>query len=456
MDLEKIFNDQKTYYDTLMTRDVSLRIDAIKRVKLWIKDHMDLIEDALEKDLGKSRGESYMTEIGLTLEACTYTLKNIKKWVKKEKVKTPLHQFFSRSYTIYEPYGVTLIISPWNYPFLLAIEPLIGTIAAGNCAIVKPSEQAPHTSAIVAQLIDTCFDKGHAYCAEGGLEVSKELVNLPFDYIFFTGGKKAGKEIYMKAAETLTPVTLELGGKSPVILTDMIPMEIAAKRIIFGKFLNAGQTCIAPDYILIKDSMKAAFIDYADEYIKKFFGEHPLKSENLCKIINKDQFDRLKKLLENQDILIGGEVDEEHLKIAPTIVNDVDFDNPLMEEEIFGPILPLVEYNRIEEAIQYINSHDKPLALYLFSNDSYHANKILDLCSFGDACINDTVSHFATNTLPFGGVGASGIGYYHGKFTFETFSHRRSVLHKSTRIDLPFRYYPITDDKMKWIKRFLK
>lgn len=456
MDLEKIFNDQKTYYDTLMTRDVSLRIDAIKRVKLWIKDHMDLIEDALEKDLGKSRGESYMTEIGLTLEACTYTLKNIKKWVKKEKVKTPLHQFFSRSYTIYEPYGVTLIISPWNYPFLLAIEPLIGTIAAGNCAIVKPSEQTTHTSAIVAQLIDTCFDKGHAYCAEGGLEISKELVDLPFDYIFFTGGKKAGKEIYMKAAETLTPVTLELGGKSPAILTDMIPMEIAAKRIIFGKFLNAGQTCIAPDYILIKDSMKAAFIDYASEYIKKFFGEHPLESENLCKIINKDQFDRLKKLLENQDILIGGEVDEEHLKIAPTIVNDVDFDNPLMEEEIFGPILPLVEYNRIEEAIQYINSHDKPLALYLFSNDSYHANKILDLCSFGDACINDTVSHFATNTLPFGGVGASGIGYYHGKFTFETFSHRRSVLHKSTRIDLPFRYYPLTDDKMKWIKRFLK
>ena len=321
---------------------------------------------------------------------------------------------------------------------------------------MKPSEQTPHTSAIVAQLIDTCFDKGHAYCAEGGLEVSKELVNLPFDYIFFTGGKKAGKEIYMKAAETLTPVTLELGGKSPAILTDMIPMEIAAKRIIFGKFLNAGQTCIAPDYILIKDSMKAAFIDYASEYIKKFFGEHPLESENLCKIINKDQFDRLKKLLENQDILIGGEVDEEHLKIAPTIVNDVDFDNPLMEEEIFGPILPLVEYNRIEEAIQYINSHDKPLALYLFSNDSYHANKILDLCSFGDACINDTVSHFATNTLPFGGVGASGIGYYHGKFTFETFSHRRSVLHKSTRIDLPFRYYPLTDDKMKWIKRFLK
>ena len=416
MDLEKIFNDQKTYYDTLMTRDVSLRIDAIKRVKLWIKDHMDLIEDALEKDLGKSRGESYMTEIGLTLETCTYTLKNIKKWVKKEKVKTPLHHFFSRSYTIYEPYGVTLIISPWNYPFLLAIEPLIGTIAAGNCAIVKPSEQTPHTSAIVAQLIDTCFDKGHAYCVEGGLEVSKELVDLPFDYIFFTGGKKAGREIYMKAAETLTPVTLELG----------------------------------------KDTMKAAFIDYAAEYIKKFFGEHPLESENLCKIVNKEQFDRLKKLLENQDILIGGEVDEEHLKIAPTIVNDVDFDNPLMEEEIFGPILPLVEYNRIEEAIQYINSHDKPLALYLFSNDSYHANKILDLCSFGDACINDTVSHFATNTLPFGGVGASGIGYYHGKFTFETFSHRRSVLHKSTRIDLPFRYYPLTDDKMKWIKRFLK
>ena len=202
--------------------------------------------------------------------------------------------------------------------------------------------------------------------------------------------------------------------------------------------------------------MKAAFIDYAAEYIKKFFGEHPLESENLCKIVNKDQFDRLKKLLENQDILIGGEVDEEHLKIAPTIVDGVTFDNPLMEEEIFGPILPLVEYNRIEEAIQYINSQDKPLALYLFSNDSYHANKILDLCSFGDACINDTVSHFATNTLPFGGVGASGIGYYHGKFTFETFSHRRSVLHKSTRIDLPFRYYPLTDDKMKWIKRFLK
>ena len=456
MDITRICAMQRAYFEKGETKNVGFRIAQLKKLQVAIRAQEKLLLDALQADLGKSGFEGYMSEVGMVLEELAYMLRHVRRFARARAVPTPLAQGIAASRVLAKPYGNVLIMSPWNYPLLLTIGPLVDALAAGNTAVVKPSAYSPNVSHAIAKLLGDTFAPEYVAVIEGGRNENTALLEEKFDYIFFTGGKKAGKEIYMKAAETLTPVTLELGGKSPAILTDMIPMEIAAKRIIFGKFLNAGQTCVAPDYILIKDSMKAAFIDYADEYIKKFFGEHPLESENLCKIINKDQFDRLKKLLENQDILIGGEVDEEHLKIAPTIVNDVDFDNPLMEEEIFGPILPLVEYNRIEEAIQYINSHDKPLALYLFSNDSYHANKILDLCSFGDACINDTVSHFATNTLPFGGVGASGIGYYHGKFTFETFSHRRSVLHKSTRIDLPFRYYPLTDDKMKWIKRFLK
>lgn len=456
MTLQEQFDSQRTYYDTLMTRDVKFRMHALKRVKIWIKDHDDLIEEALKKDLGKCPEEAYMEEIGMALDNLTYTIKHVHKWAKKKRVRTPLHEFYSRSYTVYEPYGLTLVIAPWNYPFLLAVDPLVSSIAAGNCVILKPSEYAPETSKLLFQMVDTCFDKGHAIVVEGDDKVAKELTDLPFDYLFFTGSPVVGKKIYQKAAETLTPVTLELGGKSPCILTDMIPLEIAAKRIVFGKYLNAGQTCVAPDYIFIQEQMKAQFIDYVHKYIKEFYGEHPLESENLCRIINKKHFNRLKKLLKDQDIIIGGEMDEKTLKIAPTVVNDVDYDNPLMQEEIFGPIMPLVSYRAIEEVIEYINTHPKPLALYIFSNDSYHTDIILDKCSFGGGCVNDTLMHTANHYLPFGGVGTSGIGHYHGHASFKTFSHQRSILHKYTFMDMPFRYPPYNGKNMKIIKKLLK
>ena len=397
-----------------------------------------------------------MTEIGLTLEACTYTLKNIKKWVKKEKVKTPLHQFFSRSYTIYEPYGVTLIISPWNYPFLLAIEPLIGTIAAGNCAIVKPSEQTPHTSAIVAQLIDTCFDKGHAYCAEGGLEVSKELVNLPFDYIFFTGSQSVGKEVMRCASAHLTPITLELGGKSPCIVHKSANIKLAAKRIVFGKFLNCGQTCVAPDYIYCDSAVKDELVNELKKQIQKQYGRQPLKRKQYGKIINEKHFDRLLGLIDYKKVVVGGTANRSTLQIEPTIMDNVTFSDLVMQEEIFGPILPVLTYDFIDEAVDTIRSMAHPLALYIFTQDKCAAKSVIEKIGFGGGCINDTLIHLATSEMPFGGFGESGMGSYHGKTGFDTFTHYKSIVDKKTWIDLPIRYRPYQKWKKQLLHIFLK
>lgn len=456
MDIKQLVETQRHYFSTLETKNIQNRIKVIRSIQSWIIQHQDLIMEALKEDLNKDATESYMCEIGLVLSEISYQLKHIKKWAKNKKLWTPMAQFYGVSYETYEPYGVTLVMSPWNYPFMLSIEPAIGAIAAGNTVIIKPSAYAPHVSHIIKQMITEACNKQWVAVVEGGRAENTELLEQRFDYIFFTGSVNVGKLVMEKASRYLTPVTLELGGKSPCIVDDSHSLKLAAKRIAFGKFLNAGQTCVAPDYLLIKEELKDSFITALREVIQEFFGEQPLDNQQLVKIINQKHFDRLSHLLENQKIVIGGEYDKEHLKISPTVVDYVDGDNPLMQEEIFGPILPILTYHNIDEAIKFINQREKPLAFYIFSHQKSIQEKLLKSCSFGGGCINDTIIHLATSELGFGGVGHSGMGSYHGKKSFDTFSHTRSIVKKATWIDLPLRYYPYNSFKDKMIRFFVK
>lgn len=456
MEIKELVQTQRDFFMTHVTKDVEQRIKVIKSIQQWIINHQDEIIDALYKDLNKDATESYMCEIGLVLSELKYQLRHIKKWSQNRKVWTPLSQFYGLSYESHEPYGVTLIMSPWNYPFMLSIEPAIGAIAAGNTVIIKPSAYAPHVSHVIKKMItETCEQKWVAV-VEGGREENTELLQQRFDYIFFTGSVNVGKLVMEKASHFLTPVTLELGGKSPCIVDDEHSLKLAAKRVAFGKFLNAGQTCVAPDYLLIKEELKDSFINALKDVIVEFFGDSPIDHPQLVKIINQKHFERLNHLLENQDIVIGGNCDLESMKIAPTVVDHVDFDNPLMQEEIFGPILPILTYKTIDEAITFINQREKPLAFYIFSHQKHIQDQLLKSCSFGGGCINDTIIHLASNELGFGGVGHSGMGSYHGKRSFDTFTHTRSIVKKATWIDLPFRYYPYTSFKDKFIRMFLK
>lgn len=456
MNIHQIVENQRQFYKTNKTKDINYRKQTLKKIKEWMIHHESLILDALKKDLNKDAVEGYMCEIGLTLSELNYQLKHISRWSKKKYVLTPLAQFWGTSYESYEPYGVTLVMSPWNYPFMLSLEPAIGAIAAGNCVVIKPSAYAPHVSQVIYKMINETCDSRHVCVIEGGRSENTELLEQRFDYIFFTGSVSVGKLVMEKASRNLTPVTLELGGKSPCIVDDDKNLRLAAKRVAFGKFLNAGQTCVCPDYLLIRRDLKESFIQYMKEYIVDFFGENPLNNEQLVKIINRKHFDRLNGLLENQDIIIGGKSDLDTLKIEPTIVDNVKEDNLLMKEEIFGPILPIMTYDRLEDAIEYINSNEKPLAFYLFSSNKAVQKKLLNSCSFGGGCINDTIIHLASSRLGFGGVGNSGMGQYHGKKSFETFSHTRSIVKKATWIDLPMRYYPYNKFKEKLIKMFVK
>lgn len=456
MDITQLVTMQRQYFMTLETKNIQTRIKTIRNIKQWIIQNEDKIIDALKQDLNKDATESYMAEIGLVLSEINYQLRHIKRWTKNKKVWTPLAQFYGVSYETYEPYGVTLVMSPWNYPFMLSIEPAIGAIAAGNTVIIKPSAYAPHVSHVIKQMIeDTCHEK-YVAVVEGGRQENIALLEQRFDYIFFTGSVEVGKQVMAKASRYLTPVTLELGGKSPCIVDDQHSLRLAAKRIAFGKFLNAGQTCVAPDYLLIKEELKDEFIGYMKEIVIEFFGNHPLENNQLVKIINQKHFDRLSHLLENQNIVMGGMSSMETLKIEPTLVDHIDSENPLMQEEIFGPILPILTYHSINEAIEFINQREKPLAFYIFSSHKDIQNKLLESCSFGGGCINDTIIHLATSQLGFGGVGHSGMGSYHGKKSFETFSHMRSIVKKATWIDLPLRYYPYTSFKDKMIRFFEK
>lgn len=455
-DISKIIKEQRDFFNTNKTKDVNYRIEKLKRLKNKIIEKQEEICIALQKDLGKSSQESYMAEIGMVLEDLGYCIKHIKKWSKKEYHMSPIAQFPSSSFRIAEPYGITLIMSPWNYPFLLTIEPLVGAIAAGNCAVVKPSSSSVYTTKIMKKIIEEVFQSGYVDVLTMTNRESEELLNSKFDYIFYTGSARVGKIVMEHAAKNLTPVTLELGGKSPCIIDEKSNVKLAAKRIIFGKLLNSGQTCVAPDYVFVHKNIKSEFIEYCKKYKEQFVSEKPLEYKDYPKMINQRQFDRIVEIIKQSDVIFGGKYDEKTLKIEPTLVDNKSFDSKAMEDEIFGPVLPIIEFENIEEPINYINNNHKPLALYLFTNNKNLQNKILKEVAFGGGCINDTIIHLATTKMGFGGVGYSGMGEYHGKFSFQTFSHYKSIVKKSTLIDLPMRYHPYKKFNDSLIKFFMK
>jgi acyl-CoA reductase-like NAD-dependent aldehyde dehydrogenase len=399
--------------------------------------------------------EAYVSEIGLLLNEIDYMLNNLKSLVQPKKVRTPIVHFLAKSYIYEEPYGVVLIIGPWNYPFQLIISPLIGAIAAGNCSILKPSETSSYSSRIISGIIKDNFDKEFISVLEGGVEVTKSLLSMNFDYIFFTGDSNVGKIVMKAASKNLIPVTLELGGKCPCIVDKNINIEYTAKRIVWGKFFNAGQTCVAPDYLLVDNVVKQELISEMNNYIEKFYSKEPSKNPDYARIINIKQFKRLTKLLKEGNIVTGGKINEEELYIAPTIIDNISLNSKIMKNEILGPILPILDFDELKEAISIVNSKPKPLALYFFSRDKYKQNMIIKNTSSGGVCINDTVIHFATTHLPFGGVGQSGMGNYHGKASFNTFSHEKSILMKSFLFDINVRYPPYMN-KLKLLKRFLR
>lgn len=452
--IQALLSSQKEFFKSGRTLDVECRREYLQSLKSNILLMKDEILDALKSDLGKSYTESFMCEVGLTLSEITYLLKNLTKFTKPKRVKTPLTQFKSKSYIMPAPYGNVLIISPWNYPFLLSITPLCEAIAAGNTVILKPSNYSQQTSLVISKLIAQVFPKELVSVVLGGREENTSLLENKFDYIFFTGGKTVGKLVYETAAKNLTPVTLELGGKSPCIVDKSAKINLTAKRIVFGKFLNAGQTCVAPDYILVHQSVKDKLIEAIKREIKNQFG-NALENEDYGKIISNRHFNRVVGLIDNNKVIFGGNYLEDSLKIEPTIV-DATEDDAVMQEEIFGPILPVMTFVAIDEVIERVNKNPSPLALYIFASDKKVANKVVSRCRFGGGCINDVVIHLASHDLPFGGFGESGMGSYHGKFGFDTFSHKKSIVDKSLLIDLKMRYAPYNEKNKKIIEKFLK
>lgn len=452
----ELLNKHKGFFETGKTRDIDFRLTQLDKLKKAILKNENEILDSLNKDLGKSQFEGYTTEVGILLDSIGFAVKNLKKWSKAKRVKTPITHFGSKSYIYYEPYGTVLIIGPFNYPFQLIFEPLLGALTAGNCAVIKPSTFTPNVSKIVSKIISETFDERYVSVIEGNREVTTALINSPFDYIFFTGSVEVGKVVMEAAAKNLVPVTLELGGKSPCIVDKSANLEVAAKRIAWGKYLNLGQTCVAPDYLLIHRDIKNKFIELIKKYIKEFYGENPKESKDYGKIINEKHAKRIAELIDKDKVILGGEYDLENLYISPTIMDRVTWQDKVMGEEIFGPILPILEYENVDDAIKMINQHPKPLALYVFTEDSNVEQRLIKNCSYGGGCVNDTITHLATPHLPFGGVGNSGIGSYHGEMSFKTFSHSKSVLKKSTSIDMKFLYPPYDSRKLKLIKKFLK
>ncbi|WP_330593883.1 aldehyde dehydrogenase [Caproicibacter fermentans] len=453
-DLVTLTQAQRSYFLTDETKPVERRMEMLNILKSGILKREKDIYAALKADLNKSEFESYMTEVGMVLDELRFITKHLRGWARPRRVPTPLAQFHSRSFQIPEPYGVVLIMSPWNYPFQLSLEPLIGAIAAGNCAIVKPSAYAPRTSQVIAELIADCFSPEYVSVVQGGRQENQDLLKQRFDYIFFTGSVAVGKQVMESASRFLTPVSLELGGKSPCIVDPTADLKIAARRVAFGKFLNAGQTCVAPDYLLIQQTVKDEFLHDLIDEIKGFYGDSPLDNDSYPKIINEKHFTRLKNLMEGESVVTGGRTNDKG-QIAPTILDGVTAQSPVMREEIFGPVLPVLVYDDITEAIDFIRQREKPLALYLFTKDRKTQNRVLGSLSFGGGCVNDTIIHLATSHMGFGGVGNSGMGSYHGKASFDTFSHYKSIVKKSYWIDLPFRYPPHTAFKARLIRMFL-
>ena len=454
-EIKNIVEKQQQFFHKNHTKSLQFRKDQLETLKKAIKEYEQSIYQALKEDLNKSKIESFITEIYLCLEEINYAKKHLKHWMRKKYVYTPISQFPSRSYKVKEPYGVVAIISPWNYPFLLSIQTLIGAIAAGNCAIIKMSEYAPRIATILKEMIEKYFEREYIAVLDGGVEVADELLNQPLDYIFFTGSTQVGKIVMEKASKNLTPVTLELGGKSPCIIDETVDISLTAKRIIFGKLINGGQTCVAPDYIFVKKELKDKLVEELIHWIKAMYGTEPLENENYPKIISKKHFERLMTLMEGEECVFGGYGNKDTLQITPTLLVHVSKQSPIMKEEIFGPILPILTYQTMEEVVDYIKQGEKPLALYLFSKNKKVQKTIMNHLSFGGGCINDTLIHLTNNRLPFGGVGASGMGQYHGKYSFSTFSHEKGILVKGN-LDLPLRYQPFTKMKQWVIKIMLR
>ena len=456
LDFQKLIQRQRAYFKTGATLPVQFRIEALKKLQASIKKNEKEITDALSADLGKSAQEGFMCEVGLVLSEISYMLKNIKKFAADEKKKTCITNYAAKSFVKKSPRGLVLIMSPWNYPFLLTMEPLVDALAAGNTAIVKPSAYSENTSRVIDKMLQECFGPEYVTVITGGRAENHSLLEQRFDYIFFTGSHRVGREVMRKAAETLTPVTLELGGKSPCIVDKSAKIALAAKRIVWGKFLNCGQTCVAPDYILCHESVKSELITAIKQQIVVQFGVVPLANNAYGKIINQKHFDRIRALIDPSKIAYGGKSDATLLKIEPTIMDKVTWDDPVMKQEIFGPLLPILTYSKDEELINILNSHAKPLALYLFTSNKEQEKTILSRCSFGGGCVNDVIVHLATNNLGFGGVGESGMGAYHGKVGFDTFSHTKSIVDKKTWIDVKMRYQPYTGKKERLLRMFLK
>jgi len=456
MMIKDVVKKQRSFFQTNASKSYQFRKKVLVQLYDAIVSKQEAIEEALYLDLNKSKHEAYLTEIGLTLKEIRFFKKHLKKWMKAKKVKTEIYNFPAKSYQLPTAYGVVLIMSPWNYPFYLTMAPLIGALASGNTAIVKPSNYAHHTADLIEKIMHDLFSEDYVKVIKGGREENQALLDQKFDYIFFTGSTKVGKIVMEKAAKNLTPVTLELGGKSPTIVAQDANIDLAAKRIAFGKLINVGQTCIAPDYLLVHEDIKDEFIDKLKDHMIDFVGKEPIKNTNYGKIINQDHFERLVNLMQNQHLIYGGDKDQSNLKISPTILDEVSLDDDIMQEEIFGPLLPIITFKNLDETVKIINSKPHPLALYLFTKSNQAIQKILDHCQFGGACINDTLTQVTSDYLPFGGVGQSGMGQYHGKASFNTFTHHRRIVKQSHWFDIPLKYMPFTKKKMKMIKRVLK
>lgn len=457
MNVNESLAQTKSFFAMQETLSYTFRMKQLEKLKNAILEKEQILIEALQKDLGKHPFESYTSEIGFVLNSISHTMKHLKKWMKPKKVRSTWSLFPSKGEILYEPYGTVLIIGPFNYPFQLLIEPLIGAIAAGNCAILKPSELVPTVSTVVTEMINTTFEPSYICSMEGGVETNQALIHANFDYLFFTGSTKVGKIVMEAAAEHLTPITLELGGKSPVIIDETANLTIAAKRIIWGKTLNAGQTCVAPDYIMVHESVKEALIGELKKTLISYFGEKIEEREDFGRIVSERHFLRLRDMLEadQKGILIGGKYSIETRFMEPTVL-DATWESATMQEEIFGPLLPVLTYTKLDEAIESIKKLDKPLALYLFTNSKETEERVIPAISSGGVCVNDVLTHIVPPSLPFGGVGASGMGAYHGEYSFTTFSHQKSILRKSVKVDIPILFPPYTEKKEKIIRKVLK
>jgi len=454
MNIDEVLDSQRNYFKSGVTLDLDFRIEMLKKLYYTIKKYETEINAALKKDLGKSDFEGFMCETGMALSEIRYLIRNIRKLASNRKVRTPLAQFISFSYKKPCPYGNTLIMSPWNYPFLLTIDPLADAIAAGNTAIVKPSAYSSESSAVIEKIITECFNPEYVAVVTGGRNENAKLLEKKFDFIFFTGSQNVGKEVLRHAAETLTPVVLELGGKSPCIVDDTANLKIAAKRIVFGKYINCGQTCVAPDYILCHSSVKERFVKEVCLQITEQYGQNPLDNPDYGRIISDKHFDRICRLIDENKVVFGGKTNRKTLQIEPVVMDDVTWQDAVMQEEIFGPVMPIIAFEEFEEIYSVLADKQRPLALYLFSEDKKRISDITERCLYGGGCINDTIIHLATSEMGFGGVGESGMGSYHGKEGFDTFSHIKSIVDKKTWFDLPMRYQPYKRNLYSKLIRF--